>query len=262
MAFERFYITNKGSALLAKAQIGEQLVYTRAAAGDGEIGKQSPTALNDIINKITDLGIAQLDFHKPKIASAQIRFSNKDIQAPFYWREIGLYAKGADGQEILYAYGNAGEKADFIPSYGTTPTEFVFLMDTIIGNATNVTAVIDDSLIYATKDDLKSKVDLVDGVVPPTELPAASHTTLGAVKLSADFNINPDGTLSIDKGKIGGTGTVPVTVTEDQVAVELEFPIKFNSHGEVIATDDDSGTGIISLESISGRLEFVARNVL
>lgn len=154
MAFQNFYLTDKGADLLAKAQIGQALTYTRAVIGDGVLGSLQPTALIDVINKVSELNIYDLDFSTPNIASVQIQFTNKNVQASFFWREIGLFAKSTDGTEVLYAYGNAGDKADYIPSYGTSPTEFVFLMNTAIGNAAKVDAVISTDIVFATKQDI------------------------------------------------------------------------------------------------------------
>ena len=85
---------------------------------------------------------------------------------------------------------------------------------------------------------------------------------MGVVKLSDDFAVNEDGTLSVKNAGGGNTGSVPIKISDNQVAAELEFPIKFNEFGEVVATDEDDGTGIVSLEPSGGRLEFVAKNVI
>ena len=55
---------------------------------------------------------------------------------------------------------------------------------------------------------------------------------------------------------------VPITFDNDQISVAIDLPVKFNNAGEVIATDDGSGTGIISLEQIGENLEFIAKQVL
>lgn len=185
MAFTNFYITDQGSALLAKAQIGGSLTYTKAAAGDGQLGTQQPTALTAMIDKVMDLSISGYDGSTPGTAAVEIEFSNQTAPNPFYWREIGLFAKGDDGVEILYAYGNAGSNADFIPSYGVTPIEFLYYLSTKIGNAANVTATIDSSLVFAKKAD----VDTVSQQVTALQNSLASVAKTGKY---SDLTGQPD----------------------------------------------------------------------
>ena len=261
MALENFVVTDSGKALLAESQTGEKITFTRAAVGDGELDGQDPEQLTDIVHKVLDLSISSLS-RDQNIATVKVLFSNADMQEAFFLREMALYAKDDDGNEILYAYGNAGATPDSIPQYSVAPTEFVFSINLVIADSATISAVINGSLVYATKDDLAKKADLENGVVSASELPKASTDIAGVIKLSQDLVLNEDGTLAINKSKVGGTGAVPITIEEDNVAAAIELPIKFNDNDEVIAMDDSSGTGIISLEQIGRKLEFIAREVL
>lgn len=81
--------------------------------------------------------------------------SNQDIVTGFYFREIGLFAQDPDVGEILYCYANAGATADYIPAGGGTDVvEKSFDVIAIVGTATNVTATIDSSLVYASAQEL------------------------------------------------------------------------------------------------------------
>ena len=91
----------------------------------------------------------------------------------------------------------------------------------------------------------------------------ADYSHDGLVKLSNDFKLDADGALVINKSKVGGGGsTVPIELVDNDATAAMELPIKFNEAGEVIFTDDKTGTGIISLQNIGGKLEFVAQNIL
>lgn len=158
MAIEQFYLTDKGQNLLAKGQIGTEIVYTKAAIGDGDVPQgTSITAMTALANKLKDLNITGYSVNG-KNATIKIAFSNQGL-APFLWKEIGLYATDPDEGEILYAYGNAGSKADNIPG---TLTEFSFNMVTQIGNASSVTVVIDDSLVYVTKKEFEERISSIE----------------------------------------------------------------------------------------------------
>lgn len=164
MAFGGLIITNKGSKLQVKAQTGVELVYTRVAMGEGSITTEVISELNSLINEIKSLDIERfkvLDNNKAVIKAA---FSNSDVTTGFYFREVGVFAQDPDEGEILYCYGNAGDTAEYIPSSsGSDIVEKTIDITTIIGNAANVSAVINESLVYALKSEVDSKVDKIEG---------------------------------------------------------------------------------------------------
>lgn len=175
MAFESFYITSKGKRLLAKAQIGTAISFTKAQIGQGDLPENTDIlSLTGLIQPVKVLPISGLRVGKED-AQITIGFSNQDISIPFYWKEIGLYATDPDEGEILYAYGHAGSNADYISAYSTSPMEFIFTMIVQIGSAANITAVIDTSLVYCTLDHEKDISHSFYGV-----------TTAGGTGTSAD----------------------------------------------------------------------------
>ncbi len=228
MAFERFYLTNQGANLLAKAQVGALLKFTKVEIGQGYLPQGANIAeVTEIIDFVKLLQISSLTTDNNGQANVSIQFDNKGL-APFYWSEIGLFAEDPDLGEILYCYGNSGgkEKADYIPS---TPTEFLFNMILSIQNASSVTAVINQSLVYPTKLELTdhltdrfehlnigvtagNKSALTATVDKLTELAEGMTVTL---KLHT--NIGSNATLNIN-----GTGAVPIYTMNDR-------PVKIGS---------------------------------
>lgn len=165
-AFGGFYVTNDGLALQAKAQSGTQLQYTKIKVGDGDLGGQDIENLHDLINTKKELSITDLKT-QPSEGKAIVStvLSNQDITTGFYLREMGVFALDPDEGEILYCYGNAGAGAEFIPPGGGPDViEQKYNVITIVGNAQNVSAVIDTSLVYAMKDDFDAHVADTDGV--------------------------------------------------------------------------------------------------
>jgi outer membrane murein-binding lipoprotein Lpp len=79
-------------------------------------------------------------------------------------REIGIYAQDPDLGEILYAVAYAGDKPDFIPADGTTKVENVVDIYTVIANAQNVTAVISDTVVLATRRDIDELAQSLDNL--------------------------------------------------------------------------------------------------
>ncbi len=157
MAFGSIVFTTRGKVLQSKAQTGTKLNFTKLAIGDGELGSQSVLELTDLKNKKLDIPISSLKVLTGGLASVGGTFTNEDVESGFYWRELGLYAIDPDVGEILYCYGNAGALAEYIPSSGGSEILEKFVaIETIIGNAENVSAIINQSLVYATIEDIES----------------------------------------------------------------------------------------------------------
>ncbi|MFD0710647.1 phage tail protein [Paenibacillus sp. GCM10027626] len=189
-----FYITNKGRALQAKAQIGTPLQYTRVAVGDGNLGSQSIADLTGLISPKKTLEITDLKTRPGGRAVVSTKLTNQGISTGFYLREMGLFAKDPDEGEILYCYANAGAGAEYIPpTGGPDVVEQIYNINTIVGNATNVSAIIDESLVFATKEDLnehrtKAVLDHPDGSVIDSKI--------------GDRTISDTAAPTSDKGKL------------------------------------------------------------
>lgn len=169
-AFGGLMLTNAGKNLQIKAQTGVQLKYTRIGIGDGSLGSQQISNLTALIDEVKSLSITKISALATGKASLETVLSNQDVSTGFYWREIGVYAQDPDAGEILYCYGNAGANAEYIPAKGGADVvEKNINLLILTGNAANITATIDNSLVYATQQDLSLKVDKVDGKQLSTE---------------------------------------------------------------------------------------------
>lgn len=160
MSFSSIQITAKGRALLAKAQTGTQINFTHIKMGDGSMTGQVTDEMTDVINQKVNLSINSLKVLTGGKAKVSASFSNQGLSTGFYWRELAVFATDPDNSqnEIMYCYGNAGALADYIPAEGSQILEKVVSIITLISNASNVTAVIDQSLVYATVQDLNDKI--------------------------------------------------------------------------------------------------------
>lgn len=157
--FGGLVLTNKGKTLQSKAQSGVQLNYTRIGLGDGELGSSSILALNALISEKKSLNITKLKVLSGGRAVVGGILSNQDLTTGFYWREIGVFAQDPDVGEILYCYANAGALAEYIPAGGGSDIiEKTIDVQTLVANASNVTATIDESLVFVTQQDLNTKM--------------------------------------------------------------------------------------------------------
>ena len=147
-------ITNKGKALQAKVQAGTALNYTRIAIGDGSLSGQQPADLNVLISEKKTISITRLKTQPGGVALVGGLLSNQSYTTGFYLREIGVFAQDPDVGEVLYCYGNDGANAGLIPAGGgTTVVERNLDILTLTGNASNVTATIDSSLVFVKQSD-------------------------------------------------------------------------------------------------------------
>ena len=151
-SFNGFVLTNKGRELLAKAVAGETLTFTKMEIGDGTFTADVKT-LTALVNKKDDFNINQIENQGNGQVLLKAIISNKNTTTGYYIREIGMFAHGDDNVEILYAYNKAME-ADYFPAFNSSNVvEVEYNNIIIVDQAQNVTAMINPSLTYLTKEE-------------------------------------------------------------------------------------------------------------
>lgn len=137
-------ITNAGLLLLAKAQAGAELTFTKIVIGSGYLPSgTTPRTIEAVIEPVTTLDIVKKELNDDRTVTIGGVFTNTEITKEFYYRELALFALDPDIGEILYCYGNAGETAELIPAHGSsTLVEKLVDIVTIIGNAQTVNAFV------------------------------------------------------------------------------------------------------------------------
>lgn len=147
--FKNKSLTVKGMELLSKALAGEPIEFTRIELGDGQYDGDIGFA-ERLINVKQNLPINNLDRNGSQvILSAVLRV--EDIRTDFNWSEIGIYAKGKDNVEHLYMYGYT-ENTSYISR--DSLNEKLIHVTVMVSNAAQITATIDDSLVYLTAQSL------------------------------------------------------------------------------------------------------------
>ena len=145
--------TMAGTNTIAEANASKQaLIFTKIVIGAGDKPASIPraTALTD---KRLELAITKSVKTGDGQFMVQGLLSNKNLDAGFYAREIGLMAKaGENGQEVLFSYTNGGNYVDYIPDKNTPMDSYTFTITTVIGNAEKVQAIISDNGVASVHD--------------------------------------------------------------------------------------------------------------
>ncbi|MEK5378057.1 tail fiber protein [Paenibacillus sp. FSL P2-0173] len=194
MAFDGIQITNRGRNLLAKAEAGQtKITYTKFSAGDGKLAGQMPIALKALINEKISFPVSRLKIQNENVVVPGFEFSNQGVASGFFFREVGLWATDPDLGEILYAYANAGEGAEYIDAQNTSAVlKKLFNFELTVSNTAQVTVVVDDTIIYATPQDvadaLKKSKEYTDEQILNVKVPDASTTQKGIVQLTNSTN--------------------------------------------------------------------------
>ena len=145
--------TMAGTNTIAEANASKQaLIFTKIVIGAGDMPASIPraTALTD---KRLELAITKSVKTGDGQFMVQGLLSNKNLEAGFYAREIGLVAKaGENGQEVLFSYTNGGNYVDYIPDKNTPMDSYTFTITTVVGNAEKVQAIVSDNGVASVHD--------------------------------------------------------------------------------------------------------------
>lgn len=225
-AFYDNNVTDVGRLLLGDVQMGASFVPTKIVIGKGYLpqGKTTRT-MTDVADAVKELALNKATKNPDGDAIFGAIFSNEDIQEAFYYRELGLYAKGVyynqsggverETAEVLYSYGNAGENAELIPAYSTgSVVERQLDLLVYIGNDTEVKLEIETG-VYVTipvfndtverlENDIEEVRYIVDSTTAKKYEWAMESGTLSLDEVGGDIKINiaDKETLDAVKGKV------------------------------------------------------------
>lgn len=153
-------LTVAGIQLLTKCLTGKELHFTRVVAGDGELESLDPALLKErteMVHEVMELPIKTTKVMNGGTMVMNCLLDNTNLADGFFAREIGIFATDPDThEEVLYSYRNTGDYSDFVPAGKAEPWNIIWEVITVVAQASNITAVIDGSVIYATLEDLNA----------------------------------------------------------------------------------------------------------
>lgn len=147
-------ITKKGYNLLAESIATKKPVtFTKVVIGDGDDNGLNIDTMTNVVSEKLTLPVhdGKEDGDGQYLVTAVL--SNSTVETGFFPKEVALFAKCGDGEEILYSYSNGGNNVGLIPDKNTPINSEIYNIRTKIGNATNITFLTSDDL-YVTKSEL------------------------------------------------------------------------------------------------------------
>lgn len=150
-------LTEAGKKLLTGTLSGSCIKFTKIKIGNGTMmnDQASPISFTELINPKVTIPINYYVKGSNYVSLSGV-FDNSGITTGFNWTETGVFAEDSDGNEVLYAYCHSGELDDYIPpnTSGKTMAITITVM-VIVGDTDNVTALVGEGAIYATKESLE-----------------------------------------------------------------------------------------------------------
>lgn len=145
--------TQVGINAISEANASKKpLIFTRVILGSGDVPKSIFKA-TELTRQVMSLEISKYVNNGNGQFTVSAALDNKTLEEGFYAKEVGLLVKvGDEGSEVLFSYTNGGNYVDYIPDKSTPMDAYVFNLTTVVGNAGNVTAVMNNTGYASIKD--------------------------------------------------------------------------------------------------------------
>lgn len=156
-------VTKNGLAMIAESvATRKNLIFTRVVVGDGDATGRNFNDMTSVISPKMELPVTSgvNEGNGQYLITATL--SNNTLNAGFFPREVGLYAKVDGKTEMLYSYTNGGNNVGYVPDKTTPIDSEIYKIRTVIGNAKNITINMSDST-FVTKGELDRYVSITSG---------------------------------------------------------------------------------------------------
>ncbi|KRK48200.1 hypothetical protein [Secundilactobacillus kimchicus] len=237
--WNKLIITEAGYQLSAQTLAEKKIQYTHAQTTDKDMSAMTADQLKAITkldSVMQDLPVGTISVQDDHTVNVPVKVVNKDLTTDYLLYGLALFAKPADGDEILYGILTAS-KPDLIPGQtGATVTGTSFKLKVHVGDAQNVNIIISP-----------------DGSVSNDELDGILKNYILVTDLDARFK-NYYTKQEVDNEIKNVTPKLPdnlVTLSDDNVSVKA-------------TTKDGEQTGVFvtqeTLDKLAKDTEVVHRN--
>lgn len=193
--FDYASLTKQGAALITRATNGENFVFTRMEYGDGvpEGFSTSKTDLENkeilsnvtsLVSKKADIGMYKISI-KNNCATLTGKIINSSLTDDFFAKELGVFGKIGDGEDVLVAYFVASQKPDPISQSALVGQEHKVIVDIAVGNASEITIEYNPE-VYATKEEFDAAV--TQNAEEHTAIRDLIDEKIGSIDISASLS--------------------------------------------------------------------------
>ena len=227
--YNRNRVTKKGYNLLAESIATKKpITFTKVVVGDGDDTGLDIDTMTGLVSPKMELPIGNGEKGGDGEYVIQAVLSNKTLEHSFFPKEVGLFAKCGDGEEVLYSYSNGGNNVGLMPDKNTPINAEIYNIRTKIGNATNITFITSDDT-YVTKGELtkhNTDPDAHGGLLQKVKTELATHNTdisshpaitamIAKILGATNWQENPVATLKDIKTTLGMGGIVAQRLEEN-----------------------------------------------
>ncbi len=154
--FNTQIITDEGLAMMSRGIAGQsQIIFTKMKTGDGEYSVKEIAVLKEaasLKDEKQSFGISSIKTDQETIR-IKATISNKNLNEPYYIKEIGVYAKENGGEEKLVAISICQDNPTLLQKFDTMPIE-IPITNYIAHSGDGNFNIVYSSNVYATAEEL------------------------------------------------------------------------------------------------------------
>lgn len=149
------YLTELGKSLILQALASPDdasVRFTRVALGNGDASGQGDAA-TELGNELNSMSITAMSTNGSFVNIAAF-LSNTEVPAGYRVTELGVMTENPEdsNEELLFAYAHVSEtEAMYLPAAGDYSLETTITLKVYVDDVEDVSAVINESLVYASK---------------------------------------------------------------------------------------------------------------
>lgn len=137
-----YVLTNAGRAMMARIIAGTVVTFKRMAVGDGFLyNPDDYLTRTSLVNEVLSIDKLSMLVENDTVINLRAAFTTSQLTQSFWYREFGIFIVDPDDEnnEILFAYGNANDKAEYLtPHVDNRQIEKILDCDISVGASANV----------------------------------------------------------------------------------------------------------------------------
>ena len=163
--FSKLITTENGRTLIARMLSGgEKVVFTKVCSSDREYELEELGNLEELAEIRQTSSVSKVSRNNDISVKVEAVFTNTELTEGYYMKTIALYARGGEGEEVLYAAAVETSGSCFMPAFGGITVSGAYIqLVTTVSNTENVTLEVDNS-VFATIGNIMELQEQIDGM--------------------------------------------------------------------------------------------------